>query len=45
MGDTGPSYKLQKTRFSFKSHCLLKQLEVQWVIREKIIVVHRVGDI
>jgi len=36
---------LKKLGYSSKVLGLLKQLEVQWVIREKIIVVHRVGDI
>jgi hypothetical protein len=36
---------LKKPSYFSQALGLLKQLEVQWVIREKIIVVPRVGDI
>jgi hypothetical protein len=45
MDNNGPSYKPQKLGSSSQALGPLKQVEVQRVIREKIIVVPRVGDI
>jgi hypothetical protein len=45
MDDNGPSYKLQKPSFFAQTLGLLKYLGVQHVIKERIIVIRRVGDI
>ncbi len=45
MDNNGPSYKPQKPSSFAQALGLLKQLGVQWVIKERIIVIPRVGDI
>jgi len=45
MGDNNPSYKPQKLGFSSQALSPLKHLEVQQVIKEKNIIVPRVGNI
>jgi hypothetical protein len=45
MGDNGPFYKFQKPGFSSQGLGPLKCLKDQWIIKEKIIVVPRVGDV
>jgi hypothetical protein len=45
MVNNGPSYKPQKPSSFTQALGLLKQLGVQWVIKEKIIVIPRLGDI
>ncbi len=45
MGDSGPFYKLKNPGFFSQALGPLKHVEDQWIIREKIIVVLKVGDV
>jgi hypothetical protein len=45
MGDNGTSYKAQKPSSTSQAFGPLKPLEIQWVAREKITTMLRVGDI